>query len=107
VRTRYAGIDDISADGTVYAGIGNFEGMDDDGDWNHGRIDWIIRDDYQAAVFNFLYGTGKWEGASGAIEAPVWAEPEKHRQVMPPQGPIRFWGYIEGEGELTLPKFDS
>jgi hypothetical protein len=107
VRTRYAGVDDISADGTVFAGIGSFEGMDDDGDWHHGRIDWIIRGDYQAGVYNFLFGTGKWQGVEGALEAPVWAEPEKVDQVMPPTGPIRFWGYIEGEGDLTLPNFGS
>jgi hypothetical protein len=108
-RTRYAGIDVVNAAGQVVGGedgcIGNFEGMDDDGHWNHGRIDWIITDDYQGAVYNFLYGTGKWEGCSGSVRAEVWAEPERFGQTMPPTTPIRYWGHVDGEGELDLPNF--
>ena len=106
VRTRYAGIDDVDETGFVFASIGSFEGMDDDGHWNHGRIDWDLRPEEYKATYNFLYGTGKWEDASGSITARVWAEPEEFGQVMPPTGPIRFWGHLEGEGELELPNFN-
>lgn len=105
VRTRYAGVDDVNAEGVAFGGFGSHEGMDDDGDWLHGHLDWIVREDYQAGLYTFHYGTGKWEGVSGSIEAPVWAEPTKHDQEMPPKGPVRFWGFIEGEGDLTLPNF--
>ncbi|MGZ4247075.1 MAG: hypothetical protein ACXVUE_02045 [Solirubrobacteraceae bacterium] len=105
VRTRYAGIDDVDATGFVFNSIASFEGMDDDGHWYHGRIDWDLKKEEYKAVYRFLFGTGKWEGVSGSIEAVVWAEPEKVDQVMPPTGPIRFWGHLEGEGDLTLPNF--
>lgn len=105
VRTRYAGVDDISADGTVYGGFGNVEGVDEDGDTMHGRVDWVVRDDWQGGIYTFLYGTGKWEGVSGSMEAAVWAEPEDPNQEMPPPTPIRFWGFVEGEGDLHLPNY--
>jgi hypothetical protein len=104
VRTRYTGVDDIDSEGNVYGGYGNIEGLDDDGDTMHGRVDWLVKDDgYQAGIYSFSFGTGKWKGISGSIEAPVWAEPEDPNEPMPPAGPIRMWGFIEGEGELELP----
>jgi hypothetical protein len=107
VRTRYTGVDDISAEGEVYGGYGNIQGLDDDGDTLHGRVDWKVDGDYQAGIYSFSFGTGKWEGVSGSIEAPVWAEADDPRQEYPPKGPIRMWGFIEGEGELELPNLGS
>ncbi len=105
VKGRFGGLDYIGSDGVVFGGFGLLDGLDEDGDQLIGRIDWIVRGDYQAGGLTFSGGTGKWEQASGAFEAPVWAMPEQHDQVMPPTAPIRFWGFMEGEGELTLPNF--
>lgn len=107
VRGRFAGIDDIKDDGTVYGGFGNLEGLDEDGDRLFGRIDWIKRGDYEAAGLSFAAGTGKWAGVSGAFEAPVWAMPDLHDQPMPPTGPVRFWGFLEGDGELSIPNLGA
>lgn len=109
VRTRYAGVDDINTAGEVFNGFGSMEGSDSDGDWLHGKIEFEMNEpgseDWGKAVYTFQYGTGKWEGVSGQIKGDLWAEPEKHDQEMPPPGPIRFWGFVEGEGELDLPNY--
>ena len=107
VKTRYSGVDEIVLDGTVTGGFGHIEGQDQDGDWMFGRVDWEVRGDYEGGIYTFLGGTGKWEGSSGVLQAPVWAVPEDHDQAMPPTTPIRFYGFIEGEGELELPGFAS
>ena len=61
----------------------------------------------RADTHTFTGGTGKWEGLSGQILAPVWAEPEDRDQVMPAPGPIRFYGFIEGDGDLQIPKLEA
>jgi hypothetical protein len=109
VRTRYSGIDDVDASGFVFASIMSFEGLDDQGDMHHGHVDWTITQvdgivDHRA-VYHFEYGTGKWEGVRGSINAVVWAAPDDPKQIMPPTGPIRFWGVIDGEGDLSVPNF--
>jgi hypothetical protein len=106
-RTRYQGVDDVDGRGEFTGGFGSFEGVDDDGHWLHGCIDWGIRGEQYVGIYVFQFGTGKWEGAGGAIETVVWAEPDRADQVMPPTGPIRFWGFHEGEGELSLPRLEA
>jgi hypothetical protein len=103
VKTRYTGVDEISLDGTVTGGFGHIEGRDEDDDRLFGRVDWEVRPDYEGGIYTFLGGTGKWKDASGEIRAAVWAVPEDADQVMPPPGPIRFYGFIDGEGELSVP----
>lgn len=112
VKTRYAGIDDVSAEGDVVSGFASTEGVDEDGDWLCGKIEFVISDDpndqdWGKGVYTFLFGTGKWKDVSGSVTTTLWAQPEDRDQEMPPPGPIRFWGFLEGEGELTLPHLGS
>jgi hypothetical protein len=105
VRTRYEGVDDIELDSEipVNGGFGHIEGVDEDGDRLYGRVDWVVKDEYEGGRYTFFGGTGKWKGVSGTVDASVWARPEDPDQVMPPEGPVRYWGFIDGEGELELP----
>lgn len=107
VKTRYSGVDDINLDGTVTGGFGHIEGRDENDDWLFGRVDWEVRGDYEGGIYTFLDGTGKWKGVSGEIRAAVFAVPEDFEQVMPPTGPIRFYGFIEGSGELVVPNLEG
>jgi hypothetical protein len=107
VKGRFGGLDHIKEDGTVYGGFGLIDGLDQDGDRLIGRIDWIVRGDYEAADLSFSDGTGKWKGVAGRFEAPIWAMPGEHDQPMPPTDRITFWGFMEGEGELDLPNFEG
>jgi hypothetical protein len=109
VRTRYEGVDDIELDSAipVNGGFGHIEGVDEDGDRLYGRVDWVVEGEYEGGRYAFSGGTGKWEGVSGTIDAALWARPEDPDQVMPPEGPVRFWGFLEGEGELDVPSLDS
>jgi len=107
VRTRYAGVDDVELESDVApvnGGFGHVEGLDQDGDRLWGRVDWVVQEGYQGGRYSVTGGTGKWEGASGLIEAGVWAEPEND-EPMPHDGPILFWGFVDGEGELEMPAF--
>jgi hypothetical protein len=105
VKTRYAGVDDINGAGDVYAGWGSMEGVDEDGDWVHGKVDFEIVGDDAYGIYSFAHGTGKWEGVSGSVRAHVWAQPEKHDEKLPAPYPIRFWGFIDGEGDIDMPNF--
>jgi hypothetical protein len=107
VKTRYSGVDDINLDGTVTGGFGHIEGRDQDDDWMYGRVDWEVRGDYEGGIYTFTGGTGKWKDVSGEIRAAVWAVPEDFDQVLPADAPIRFYGFIDGEGELAVPNLGA
>jgi hypothetical protein len=108
VKTRYAGVDDIDLSASaVTGGFGHIEGNDEDGDKLFGRVDWVVREGYQGGVYTFLGGTGKWKDASGTVEAEVWTDEEEHEQVLPPTGPIRNYGFVDGEGELSVPNLGA
>ncbi|MCW2952980.1 MAG: hypothetical protein JWQ48_2150 [Conexibacter sp.] len=103
VKVRYAGVDDVNADGAVSGGFGHVEGQDEDGDALWGRVDWEVVPGYQGGNYHHLGGTGKWEGCSGVIRAPVWDQPQEIEMPMPPTEAFRNYGFIDGEGELDVP----
>jgi hypothetical protein len=109
VRTRYEGVDDIELDSEipVNGGFGHIEGVDEDGDLLFGRVDWVVKEDYEGGRYSFTGGTGKWEGVNGTVDCSVWARPEDPNQVMPPTTPVRYWGFVDGEGELDVPNLGS
>jgi hypothetical protein len=37
----------------------------------------------------------------------VWTDEEEHEQVMPPAGPMRNYGFVDGEGELSVPNLGA
>jgi hypothetical protein len=114
LRARYAGVDAITADGSlpVDAGYGHIECRDEDGDWLSGRVDWEglegpEGDHASGGVFTFSDGSGKWEGANGTIEGRLWfvfEDPQSSTfPELPPTKPVRVYGFIQGEGKLTAP----
>ena len=37
----------------------------------------------------------------------MWTDEEEHEQVMPPTGPMRNYGFVDGEGELSVPNLGA
>jgi hypothetical protein len=107
LKMRFVGIDDVLEDGAVPVGFGLLEAQDADGDWLRGRIDWFTEDGIDRGRYTFSSGTGKWEGVEGTVDVTLFALPEDLEVEMPPRGPIRFYGFFEGEGELTVPNLTS
>lgn len=103
LKTRFVGIDDVTEDGAVPAGFGIVEAQDADGDWLRGRIDWFIEDGVDRGTYTFSSGTGKWKEVDGTVDVVLFALPEDLEAEMPPRTPIRFYGFFEGEGELSVP----
>ena len=105
LKTRFAGIDDVQEDGRVPAGFGLVEAQDADGDWLRGRIDWFSEGDVDRGTYTFSSGTGKWRDVDGTVDVVLFALPEDLDGDMPPTKPIRFYGFFEGVGKLSLPHF--
>jgi hypothetical protein len=118
LATRFAGMDDVGLDpeNAVPGGYGAIESRDEDGDWLLGWLDWVEtpeasfgpEGDRWAGDFKWHEGTGKWEGVSGGLRAYVWALPADLEAEWPPKGYFaEFHGFLEGEGELTVPNLPS
>lgn len=111
LKTRFVGIDDITADGMIPGGFGYVEAQDADGDVLYGRVDWSApsgadfagRGELWDGRFVFTAGTGKWRGTSGEIHAKLWAVPEHLDAQMPPTEPILVYAFLEGEGRMDSP----
>jgi hypothetical protein len=104
VKTRYGGIDDINGAGEAYAGLASMESSDEDGDCLYGSSSFSQDDPYHDH-FVFHHGTGKWEGVSGMCRIRAWTQPTDRNEKLPAAHPIRYWGFLEGEGDLVLPNF--
>jgi hypothetical protein len=105
-------MDDVGLEGgAVPGGYGAIESRDDDGDWLYGWLDWIDTgqsgfsgdSDKWIGEFKWHEGTGKWEGVSGGFRAYLWAMPADPEAPWPPVDLAEFHGFLEGEGELTVP----
>lgn len=107
LKTKYSGVDDVVIDGDITGGFGHVEAQDEDGDALWGRVDWEVREGYQGGIYTFSGGTGKWEGVSGTISAPVWDQPEDIHMEMPPSAAFLNYGFIDGEGDLDVPHLDG
>lgn len=103
LKLRIVGIDEIDNDGEVPAGWGSLEFQDLDGDWLRGHVDWYRRDGRDGGTWTFSTGTGKWKGTTGTIELVLYGMPQDLDAEMPPRGPIRYYGFLEGKGQLEGP----
>ncbi len=103
LKLRIVGIDEIDADGEVPAGWGALEFQDHDGDWLRGHVDWYRRDGVDGGSWRFTGGTGKWSGADGTIEVVLYGMPLDLDAPRPPVGPSRYFGWLDGSGELSAP----
>jgi hypothetical protein len=102
-RLRIIGVDDIDSEGEVPSGWGAMELQDPDGDVLYGRVDWWRRGQDDGGDWFFESGTGKWRDCQGRAEMLfLFGGPEDRFAPMPPTGPIRFYGFLEGSGQLAL-----
>ncbi|MCW2952997.1 MAG: hypothetical protein JWQ48_2167 [Conexibacter sp.] len=102
LRLRIVGIDEIDNDGEVPYGSGALEFQDADGDKMRGRVEWLRPEEIYLGTWTIASGTGKWTGANGTIELLLNGMHEDP-QDGPPTGPTRYWGFLEGSGQLELP----
>lgn len=111
LKTRFVGLDDIAADGTIPGGFGHVEAQDAEGDFLYGRVDWSAdggadfagRGALWGGRFTFSSGTGKFDEAHGEINAKLWAVPQYLDAAMPPTEPIMVYAFLEGAGALDAP----
>ena len=103
LKLRIVGIDVIDNDGEVPSGWGSLEFQDLDGDYLRGHVDWYRRNNEDGGTWTFSSGTGKWQGASGTAELALYGMPQDLDAEMPPRGPIRYYGWLEGTGEIDAP----
>ena len=116
-KMRILGADDMSDEGLFLRGGGQVETEDADGDRLVGSVKWggeeetvrsARRDSARGDAFavpgllTFNYGFGKWEGASGTLSISVWALPDDLDERMPPERPVRFHAFLEGDGQVTV-----
>ncbi|MHA6795612.1 hypothetical protein ACVGVM_19140 [Pseudonocardia bannensis] len=103
LKMRIVGVDEMDNDGEVPSGFGALEFQDADGHRLRGRTDWYRADGADRGTWSFNSGTGKWEGASGKVEMLLNYMADDLDAELPPKGPIRFVGFIEGAGEIDAP----
>jgi hypothetical protein len=103
-KTHYSGIDDINGRGEAYAGTAYHKSVDEDGDELWGDCIWNEEDPFHDR-FTYHGGTGKWEGASGRSRIHAWTQATDKDQKLPADRPIRYWGFLDGEGDLEHPNF--
>lgn len=99
-KLRIVGIDEIDNDGDVPRGWGSLEFQDLDGDSLWGHVDWYRRDGLDRGTWTFASGTGKWQGTTGTVDLALFGGPQDHDAEMPPRGPIRYFGWLDGTGEI-------
>lgn len=103
LKLRIVGVDDMDNEGEVPEGWGALEFQDTDGDWLRGQSSWYRADGEDRGAWTFSSGTGKWEHATGSAEMLLYYMPEDFTSDLPPEGPIRFFAFLEGSGEIEAP----
>jgi hypothetical protein len=103
LKMRIIGVDEMDNEGEVPSGFGALEFQDEDGDYIRGRTDWFRADGADQGTWTFNSGTGKWAGINGKIPMLLNYMADDLAAVLPPPGPIRFVGFLEGAGEIELP----
>ncbi|MEV1290454.1 hypothetical protein [Micromonospora sp. NPDC049679] len=104
LKMRIIGVDEMDNDGEVPSGFGALEFQDSDGDVLRGRTEWYRRDGVDRGTWTFASGTGKWKGAAGKVDMFLTYMADELGTKLPPSGPIRFIGFLEGTGELDAPQ---
>jgi hypothetical protein len=102
---RISGMDDINEKGEVPSGFGYIDFHDEDKDFLYAYVVWKEVDNAESGYFTFRSGTGKWRGASGELTLDLWGAPAFANTVLPANEPVKFVGFLEGEGVLHLPHF--
>ncbi|MCW2953001.1 MAG: hypothetical protein JWQ48_2171 [Conexibacter sp.] len=103
LKLHMIGIDEVDNDGEVPTGHGSMEFRDTDGDLLWAESDWFRPDGVDEGVWTFASGTGKWAGASGKIDVVLHGMFDDREQILPPPGPSRYFGFIEGTGKIDAP----
>ncbi|WP_214371230.1 hypothetical protein [Pseudonocardia sp. H11422] len=103
LKMRIVGVDEMDNDGEVPSGFGALEFQDADGDVLRGRTDWYRSDGADRGTWSFASGTGKWKGTNGKLEMLLTYLADDLTMKLPPRGPVRFIGFIEGAGDIDVP----
>jgi hypothetical protein len=107
LKLSMIGIDEVDNDGEVPTGHGTMEFRDTDGDVLWGESDWFRPDGQDIGIWRFASGTGKWEGATGTIDVVLHGMFEDLELELPPKGPTRYFGFIEGTGSIDAPRLPA
>jgi hypothetical protein len=103
LKLHMIGIDEVDNDGEVPTGHGSMEFRDTDGDLLWAESDWFRPDGADIGVWTFASGTGKWKGTTGTVDVVLRGMFADLEQVLPPPGPSRYFGFVEGTGTLDAP----
>jgi hypothetical protein len=107
LKLRVVGSDDFDNEGEVPVGWGMLQFEDPDGDIMRGRTDWYRADEQDRGTWTWSSGTGKWEGVTGTAEMVLNYTTHDPITEIPPTSPVRFYGFIEGEGDMDAPALDG
>jgi hypothetical protein len=103
LKLHMIGMDEVDNDGAVPRGRGTMEFRDTDGDLLWAESDWMRPDGCDIGVWTLTSGTGKWAGATGTVEVGLHGMYDDPDQIVPPPGPARYWGFMEGTGTIDAP----
>jgi hypothetical protein len=107
LKLHMIGVDEVDNDGEVPTGHGSMEFRDTDGDLLWAESDWYRPDGADIGVWTFASGTGKWADATGTVDVVLHGMFDDLNQVLPPPGPARYFGFVEGTGTIDAPHLAS
>lgn len=96
------GMDEINQEGEVTSGFGKVQAEDDQGDRWYGNVDWFLEDGRDKGKLVMRSGTGKWATCTGEFDLDLWGRPAELNAPMPPAGPMKFIGFVEGAGTIEI-----
>lgn len=94
------GMDEINRQGEVTSGFGKVQAEDDQGHRWYGHVDWFLENGRDKGKLIMRNGTGKWSKYSGEFDLDLWGRPADLNAPMPPAGPMKFVGFVEGTGTV-------
>ena len=95
-------MDEINQEGEVTSGFGKVLAEDDQGDRWYGHVDWFLEDGRDKGKLAMRNGTGRWATCTGEFDLDLWGRPMDLNAPMPPAGPMKFIGFVEGAGAIEI-----